>query len=107
MQFAVADAALDLQLQYRPPAEIDRERFELWTRRARRDADARRRAALRGDVATLTWIRDRIAASLDVLDRVRLDRRLGELEADVADGDLRAAARSARALGNIALRAAS
>ena len=105
--FAVADAALDLQLQYRPPAEIDRERFELWTRRARRDAAARRRAALRGDVATLTWIRDRIAASLDALDRVRVDHRLGELEADVADGDLRAAARSARALGNITLPAAS
>ena len=46
-------------------------------------------------------------ASLDALDRVRLDRRLGELEADVADGDLRAAARSARALGNITLREAS
>ena len=105
--FAVADAALDLKLQYRPPAEIDRDRFELWARRARLDAAARRRSAVSGDVATLTWIRDRIARSLDVLDRVRVDRRLGDLEADVADGDLRAAAGSAWALGNIRLQEAS
>ena len=105
--FAVADAALDLQLQYRPPAQIDGDRLALWARRARLDAAARRRAALSGDVATLTWIRDRIARSVDSVGLVRIDRRLGDLEAAVADGDLRAAARSARILGNIAMRTAS
>ena len=99
--FATADAALDVQLQYRPPAEIDLDRLELWARRARLDAAARRRAALSGDVATLTWIRDRIARSVDSIDLVRIDRRLGELEARVADGDLRAAGRSAAALRRI------
>ena len=95
-RFAIADATLDLQLQYRPPAEIDRDRFELWARRARLDARAGRRAALRGDVATLTWICDRIAAHLGPVERVRLDRHLGRLESDAASGHLRAAARSAR-----------
>jgi hypothetical protein len=100
--FAVADAALDLQLQYRPPADVDRDRFGLWARRARIDARAGARAALSGDAATLTWIRDRIARSLDPGTLVRLDRRLGELESAAADGELRAAARSAAALRNIA-----
>jgi hypothetical protein len=106
-RFAIADARLDLQLQHRPPEEIDRERFALWTRRARRDVRAHRLAALRGDAAKLTWIRDRIARSLDPIALVRVDRRLGELEAAAADGELRAAARSARKLGNIRLRGAS
>jgi hypothetical protein len=49
-------------------------------------------------VATLTWIRDRIAHSLDSNVRVRVDRRLIELQADVADGELAAAVRTLRAL---------
>ena len=40
-RFAIADAKLDLQLQHRPPTEIDRDRFALWARRARHDALAR------------------------------------------------------------------
>jgi hypothetical protein len=94
----IADATLDLRLRYRPPAEIDRARFQLWARRARLDAAARDRPGLRGDVATLTWIRDRIAGGLDAIALVRIDRRLAELQADVADGDLRAAARTITAL---------
>jgi hypothetical protein len=94
----VAQATLDLRLRHRAPAEIDRARFELWTQQALIDAAAANRPGLSGDVATLTWIRDRIAGSLDSLDRVRVDHRLGELEADVADGDVRGAARAAAAL---------
>jgi hypothetical protein len=50
----VRQAALDLELQYRPPAEIDRQRFELWAtgccstpppRTARRSAATRRRSS--------------------------------------------------------------
>jgi hypothetical protein len=105
--FAIADAALDLQLQYRQPADVDRDRFALWARRARIDAAARSGGALSGDAATLTWIRDRIARSLDPGTLVRLDRRLGELESAAADGEFRAAARSAAALRNIAAPGAS
>jgi hypothetical protein len=56
----VADAGLDLQLRYRHPAEVNRARFELWTRRLLADAAARDSAAVKGDVTTLAWIRDRI-----------------------------------------------
>jgi hypothetical protein len=94
----VAQATLDLRLRYRPPTEIDRARFALWARQARLDAAARHRSALSGDVATLTWIRDRIARSLDSVDVVRIDRRLAELEANVADGDRRSAADTITAL---------
>jgi hypothetical protein len=94
----VAQATLDLRLRYRPPAEIDRARFVLWARQAHIDASARQRSALSGDVATLTWIRDRIARSLDSIDLVRIDHRLTELGANVADGELRAAARTITAL---------
>jgi hypothetical protein len=90
----VEDATLDLRLRYRPPAEIDRARFALWVRQARLDATAGNRHRLSGDVATLTWIRDRIARSLDGLELVRVDRRLAELQANVADHDLRAARRT-------------
>jgi hypothetical protein len=96
--FAVADAALDLQLQYRPPQDVDRDRFALWARRARVDAAARSLGALSGDTATLTWIRDRIARSLDPVALARLDRRLGALESAAADGDRAAAAEAAAGL---------
>ncbi len=100
--FAVADAALDLQLQYRAPAAVDRDRLVLWARRAGADAAARSLPALRGDAATLTWIRDRIARSLDPVALVRLDRRLTGFESAVADGDFAEIARSAKALNRAA-----
>jgi hypothetical protein len=99
--FAAADAALDLQLQYRPQADIDRERFELWARRARADARARAAGALAGDAATLTWIRDRFARSVDPVALARVDRRLGDLESAAADAEFAEAARSAAKLRNI------
>jgi hypothetical protein len=94
----VTDATLDLRLRYRPPAEIDRARLALWARQALVDASAGNRPGLSGDVATLTWIRDRIARSIDALQLVRVDRRLTELQANVADDDLRAARRTIAAL---------
>jgi hypothetical protein len=52
----VGQAALDLLLQYRPPAVIDRARFDLWTRQVQLDAAARDEGALKGDAATLERI---------------------------------------------------
>jgi hypothetical protein len=94
----VAQATLDVRLRYRPPTEIDRARFALWARQALVDAAARSRSGLSGDVATLTWIRDRIARALNRVDLVHIDRRLNELQANVADANLRAAARTITAL---------
>jgi hypothetical protein len=57
----VRHAALDVLLQYRPPAVVDRARFDLWTRQVELDAAARDEGALRGDVATLERIADRFS----------------------------------------------
>lgn len=70
----VATASLDLQLRYRPPAEIDLARFDLWTSRLLLDAAANDMAAVLGDVTTLEWIRDRIP--LDRADRSGIDDQL-------------------------------
>jgi hypothetical protein len=95
---SVAQAGLDLELRHRPAAQIDRERFGLWVRRLIVDARARDGAGVRGDLATLEWIRDRFAHTLDKVDVVRIDARLTELRAHVSDGALGAAARVAARL---------
>jgi hypothetical protein len=90
--FAVAQTALDLQLRYRPPAEIDRARFDLWARRLIVDAKAGNATGVTGDLVVLEWIRDRIAHTLDAVDRARLNSELVKLRTSVNDEDLPAAA---------------
>ena len=100
----VTQAALDLQLRYRPAVEIDRARFDLWARQVRVDAAARRHAAVSGDVAALEWIRDRIVHKLGPVAVTRIDTRLEQLRADVADRRLAAAAKTAAALRKVLAR---
>ena len=57
----VALAALDLQMQYRPVAEIDADRLQLWARRIRVDAGDDDLAGVRSDVAVLGWVWDRVS----------------------------------------------
>src|SRR5581483_293528 len=57
----VASASLDLQLRYRSQRAIDTARLRLWTLRLAADRTARDRAAARGDLATIHWIRERIS----------------------------------------------
>lgn len=97
----VVQAGLDLQLRYRSPAVIDRARFDLWARQILVDADARDLPAVSGDVATLEWIRDRIAHTLDSVSITRLDTHLGELRANVSDEELAAAANTAKTLRKV------
>jgi hypothetical protein len=101
----VVQAGLDLQLRYRSPAVIDRARFDLWARQVLVDAGARDLPAVSGDVATLEWIRDRIAHTLDSVSVTRLDTYLGELRANVGDEELAAAARTAKDLRKVVARA--
>jgi hypothetical protein len=75
----VAQASLDLELRYRPPAEVDLARLDLWARQLVTDAGAEHAAAMRGDVTTLEWIRDRIAIA--GADANRIDDQLRHLEA--------------------------
>ncbi len=57
----VARASLDLQLRHRPVPEIDLALLDLWGRQILVDIAAGDRSAVLGDVATLKWIRDRLA----------------------------------------------
>ena len=95
----VAQSALDLELRHRPPADIDRARFELWAHQLLVDATARNMAGVRGDLATLEWIRDRFAVTLDKVDLTRVDTQLVGLRAALNDDDLRGIAVGADRLG--------
>jgi hypothetical protein len=88
----VARAVLDLQLQYRPPAEIDLGRLELWTRQILLDLEEGTRGAVAGDLATLEWVRDRIAQAYGSAEVSRIDLHLGDLRLAAVGEDLRAAA---------------
>src|SRR5919109_835145 len=88
----VAQSALDLELLYRPPVEIDRQRFVLWTRQLQLDAASGSVAGVTGDVATLEWIRDRIAQALDPAGRHEIDTRLRDLRGAADARNLGAAA---------------
>lgn len=90
---------LDLRLRHRPPAEIDRARFELWTQQALVHAASRDAAGVRGDVATLEWIRDRIAGTLEPTELAELDSRLRAVRTAVDEGRLAAAADHAIRVG--------
>jgi hypothetical protein len=84
----VAQAALDLRLQYRPSTEIDAQRFGLWSHQLLFDARAARVGATRGDVATLVWIWDRFAHTLDSNTADLIQTQLLDLRAGADRGDL-------------------
>lgn len=100
----VAQATLDLRLQFRPPTEIDLARSDLWARQILVDAATGDVAAISGDVATLEWIRDRIARALEPVVVTRLDTLLEELRVNARDGDVTAAADTAAAIREVLAR---
>jgi hypothetical protein len=93
-------ASLDLELQYRSPVEIDRARFDLWASRILIHASADDLAGVTGDVATLEWIRDRFAHTLDGARRSELDVGLRELRAATDAKNLPAASDHAARLAS-------
>jgi hypothetical protein len=92
----VAQAALDIELRYRPPDEIDLARFELWARQTVVDTAAKRLGAVSGDVASLEWTRDRFADRLNPADLSQINAELLALREAEVDKDL-AAVREAAA----------
>jgi hypothetical protein len=94
----VEQAALDLRLRHRPPAEVDLDRLDLWARQLQLDAAARDRGATAGDVATLQVLWDRAghAAASPAADRVTAG--LATLREAAEGKDLRAAAAAVPAL---------
>jgi hypothetical protein len=89
----VGQSALDLQLRYRPPAQIDLGRFRLWAEQTLVDAAAGDAGGVRGDVTTMEWIRDRFATQLSPANLTAVHAHLARLRESVADGnrDLKAA----------------
>lgn len=96
-----AYASNDLQLRYRPVAEIDTMRFDLWVRRALVDAIGGSLGGVRSVVVTIEWIRDRIAHTFDPVTATRIDALVGDLGTAVVDEDLTAAAQTARDLREV------
>jgi len=84
----VAQSTLDLELRYLPQQQIDLARFELWARQLLVDAAAGDRGGVYGDVATLKWIRDRFATTLDPANLTRIDAHLSVLGESVVDADI-------------------
>jgi hypothetical protein len=80
----VGQAALDLLLQYRPPAVIDRARFDLWARQVQLDAAAHDEGALKGDAATLERIADRFLHGPEIRSLLRQLRHQAEKSAFAA-----------------------
>jgi hypothetical protein len=95
----LGQSILDLKLRHRPPAEIDRARFELWSQQVLVHAAARDAGGVRGDVATMEWIRDRIAHTLGDGELAELDTRLRAARAAADATQLAAAADQAVRLG--------
>jgi hypothetical protein len=96
----VAQSALDQELRYRPPTEIDLARFELWARQIIVDASANDIGGITGDVATMEWTRDRFTHILDPADVTRINAHLLMLQGSVADKDPAAASEEAASLRN-------
>jgi hypothetical protein len=93
-----AQWALDLQLRYRPPVEIDLARFDLWLEQLLVDSSAGDAAAVNGDFFSLDYIRDRILHVLKGSDVLRINSQLETLYEAVAEEDLDAAASAAKQL---------
>jgi hypothetical protein len=96
---AVEQSVLDLELRYRPAAEVDADRFSLWTQQVRVDAAANDLAGVTGDVAVLEWIRDRFAYTLGAAGRREIASRLRALRVATDSRNLPAAADHAARLG--------
>ncbi len=93
----VAQASLDLQMQYRSPAEIDLARFGLWARQLVVDSssDEPDPGHIAGDVTTLELVWDRIAHTLDNTAVDAIEARLADLRTAADTEDTSAAADAA------------
>ena len=94
----VARATLDFRLRYRPPTEVDRARFDLWAAQILVDAAANSSSGVRGDVATMEYLRQRFAHALGAAVLGQVDGLLTELRAAANAGNFVNAASAATRL---------
>ncbi|MEO6318288.1 MAG: hypothetical protein ABIP36_05835 [Acidimicrobiales bacterium] len=97
----VAQSALDLELRHRSVAYVDLGRFHLHTQQLRIDAGTGDAPGLTAEIATLEWIRDRIAGRFTPGELQQVDDHLADLRVAASSGDLAAAADQAARLGNL------
>jgi hypothetical protein len=95
---ALEQAALDLQLRHRDPAEVDLARLDLWARRLQVDAAAGDRGAVAGDVAILGVLWDRAGHGVAPAAAQRVTARLAQLGQAARAAKLGAAAGAVPAL---------
>jgi hypothetical protein len=93
----VALAALDLELQYRPPAQVDLGRFGVWADQLVVDSasDEPDPGNVAGDVTSLEWVWDRIAHTVGDRRARDVESQLKALRAAADDEDTAAAAGAA------------
>ena len=91
-------AALDLELQFRPIAEIEIARFDHWLRRCLADTLAKNHDGMMSDIATLEWVRDRFVHECDKVAVTRLDYLLKQLRNTINDEEFDAASKAAKAV---------
>jgi hypothetical protein len=87
----VEQAALDLQLRWRAPAEVDADRLDLWARQLLLDAAATDRAAVAGDTVTLQVIWDRAGHQAEPASAERVAAALAAMGTAADANDLKAA----------------
>ena len=82
-------AALDLELQYRPPTEIDLGRFNVWANQLALDSasDEADAGHIAGDVSSLEWVWDRIADRFGQADVDEIEASWMDLRAAADDED--------------------
>jgi hypothetical protein len=90
-----ARSSLDLQLPYRPQAEIDLARMDLWAAQLLVDEAAADPAGVGADQFALDYDRDRIRDAVDARDLTLIDTEIGAIQVAVADQDLPAATAAA------------
>jgi hypothetical protein len=93
-----ARSSLDLQLRYRPQAEVDLARMDLWAAQLLVDEAARDADGVGADQFALDYDRDRIRDTVDARDLVRIDADIGTIQVAVVDDELGAAAAAAERL---------
>ena len=90
-----AQAALDLQLQYRPPAEVDLARFKFLTQQVLVDVERNEPGSVKSDVVLLGLIRDRIGHTLDSAVVASINALLDELHTSANEEDLQVSTETA------------
>jgi hypothetical protein len=93
-----ARSSFDLQLPYRPEAEVDLARMDLWAAQLLVDEAAGDADGVGADAFALDYDRDRIRDAVDARDLVRINTDIGTIQVAVVDGELATAAAAAERL---------